>query len=97
MSKFLSLSIWDQYYKMMGEFNEDITLRIQVEWLKWRKALGVICHCKVPTKVNGKLYHTTCPTILYGIQGRGSRNENVKMDAQERIGSKMTVYEVILV
>ena len=26
---------------------------IQVKWLKWRKALRVICNCKVPTELEG--------------------------------------------
>ncbi|RDY00357.1 hypothetical protein CR513_16468, partial [Mucuna pruriens] len=41
---------------MPQEVNEDVTHMIQVVWLKWRNALGVICGYKVPTKLKGKFF-----------------------------------------
>ncbi|RDX71370.1 hypothetical protein CR513_49299, partial [Mucuna pruriens] len=67
--------------------NEDITHRIQMRLLKWRKTLEVICDHKVPTKLKDKFYCFVIRlTILYGNEcwtlkeqhkrkGRSSRNE----------------------
>lgn len=62
--KYLGSIIWDD-----GEINEDVTHRIQVRWLKWRKASRVICDHKVPTKLKGRFYRTLIhPAILYGSE-----------------------------
>nr|GEV36256.1 retrovirus-related Pol polyprotein LINE-1 [Tanacetum cinerariifolium] len=35
---------------------DDVTHRIQVGWLKWRAATGILCDKKVPLKLKGKFY-----------------------------------------
>ncbi|GKC85344.1 integrator complex subunit 11 [Tanacetum coccineum] len=35
---------------------DDVTHRIQVGWLKWRAARGILCDKKVPLKLKGKFY-----------------------------------------
>ena len=53
-----------------GKINEDVTHRIQVEWLKLRKASGVVCGHKMPTKLKGKFYRIIIrPNILYHSEG----------------------------
>jgi hypothetical protein len=52
-----------------GEIADDVTHRIQVGWLKWRSATGVLCDKRVPTKLKGKFYGTAIrPAILYGTE-----------------------------
>ncbi|KAL5188110.1 hypothetical protein HKD37_05G013655 [Glycine soja] len=41
-----------------GEMEGDVNHRIQVGWMKWRKASGVLCDAKVPIKLKGKFYRT---------------------------------------
>ncbi|KAL5141668.1 hypothetical protein HKD37_09G024973 [Glycine soja] len=41
-----------------GEIEGDVNHRIQAEWMKWRKASGVLCDAKVPIKLKGKFYLT---------------------------------------
>lgn len=72
-----------------GEINENVTHRIQAEWLKWRKTSMVVCDCKLPTKFKKKFYHI-CLTIPYGSECWAlkkhekkcgcNKNENVNMD-----------------
>lgn len=63
-----------------GEINEDVTYKIQAGWLKWRKALGVICDCKVATKLNGQFYHTAIhlAIILYMVVNFGLKRNSEK-------------------
>ncbi|KAI8542827.1 hypothetical protein RHMOL_Rhmol08G0169600 [Rhododendron molle] len=52
-----------------GEIADDVTHRIQVGWLKWRSATGVLCDKRVPTKLKGKFYRTAIrPALLYGTE-----------------------------
>jgi hypothetical protein len=52
-----------------GEIADDVTHRIQVGWLKWRSATGVLCDKRVPTKLKGKFYRTAIrPAMLYGTE-----------------------------
>ncbi|KAM7518030.1 hypothetical protein LguiB_016992 [Lonicera macranthoides] len=52
-----------------GEIEGDVNHRIQVGWLKWRKASGVLCDKKVPLKLKGKFYRTAVrPAMLYGTE-----------------------------
>lgn len=63
----LSLDTWDQSYKMMEKLMR--ILRIGYKWdgLNREKASGVICDCKVPTKLKGKFYRIAVRlAMLYG-------------------------------
>ncbi|KAI8543266.1 hypothetical protein RHMOL_Rhmol08G0203600 [Rhododendron molle] len=52
-----------------GEIADDVTHRIQVGWLKWRSATGVLCDKRVLTKLKGKFYGTAIrPAMLYGTE-----------------------------
>ncbi|GJT07060.1 hypothetical protein Tco_0841522 [Tanacetum coccineum] len=45
---------------------DDVTHRIQVGWLKWRAATGILCDKKVPLKLKGKFYRVAIrPAMLY--------------------------------
>ena len=54
-----------------GEIEADVSHRIQVGWLKWRRASGVLCDKKVPLKLKGKLCRTsqTGSVVWYGVLG----------------------------
>ncbi|RDX64746.1 hypothetical protein CR513_56666, partial [Mucuna pruriens] len=47
-----------------GKINEGGMHMIQVELLKWRKTLRVICVCKISTKFKEKFYCTTIRLIV---------------------------------
>ncbi|KAH0469003.1 hypothetical protein IEQ34_002235 [Dendrobium chrysotoxum] len=52
-----------------GEIDGDIINRIQVGWLKWRNASGLLCDIKVPVKLKGKFYKMVVrPAMLYGVE-----------------------------
>ncbi|KAH0454287.1 hypothetical protein IEQ34_016211 [Dendrobium chrysotoxum] len=52
-----------------GEIDGDIISRIQVGWLKWRNASGLLCDRKVPLKLEGKFYKMVVrPAMLYGAE-----------------------------
>jgi len=49
-----------------GDIQGDINHQIQVGWLKWRRALGVLFDVKIPLKLKEIFYRTTVrPTMLY--------------------------------
>ena len=57
----------DFIFSKDGEIVDDITHRIQVGWLKWRAASGVLCNRRVSPKLKGKFYKTIIrPGMLYG-------------------------------
>ena len=39
-----------------GEIDEDVTQRIQVGWLNWGSATGVLCDKKFPIRLKGKIH-----------------------------------------
>ena len=52
-----------------GEIDGDIISRIQVGWLKWRNASGLLCDRNVPLKLKGKFYKMVVrPAMLYGAE-----------------------------
>ncbi|KAL6574232.1 hypothetical protein OROHE_001136 [Orobanche hederae] len=52
-----------------GEFEDDVTHRIKVRWLRWRAATEVLCDKKVPLKLKGKFYRSAItPAMLYGSE-----------------------------
>lgn len=52
-----------------GEIEEDVNLRIQVGWMKWRKASWVICDRRVTLKLKRKFYCTAIgPALWYGTE-----------------------------
>ncbi|KAH0455515.1 hypothetical protein IEQ34_015547 [Dendrobium chrysotoxum] len=52
-----------------GEIEGDDISRIQVGWLKWRNASGLLCDRKVPLKLKGKFYKMVVrPAMLYGAK-----------------------------
>ncbi|GKE90130.1 hypothetical protein Tco_1567605, partial [Tanacetum coccineum] len=52
-----------------GRIEDDVTHRIQVGWLKWRAATGIMCDKKVPLKLKGKFYRVEIrPAMLYGSE-----------------------------
>ncbi|KAI0494972.1 hypothetical protein KFK09_025118 [Dendrobium nobile] len=52
-----------------GVEDEDIISRIQVGWLKWRNASGLLCDRNVPLKLKGKFYKMVVrPAMLYGAE-----------------------------
>jgi hypothetical protein len=60
-----------------GEIEAYLDPRIQVGWLKWRSASGVLCDAKVPFKLKGKFYRTTVrPAILYGTERWAVKNQH---------------------
>ena len=43
--------------------------RIQVGWVKWRAATGVLCDRRFPLRLKGKFYRTAIrPAMLYGSE-----------------------------
>ena len=43
-----------------GGCEEDVSHRIQVGWMKWKLASGVLCDRKIPMKLKGKFYDLRC-------------------------------------
>ncbi|GKA31398.1 ataxia telangiectasia mutated family protein [Tanacetum coccineum] len=52
-----------------GRIEDDVTHRIQVGWLKWRAATGILRDKNVPIKLKGKFYRVAIrPAMLYGSE-----------------------------
>ncbi|MDE1716381.1 hypothetical protein PWG14_28335, partial [Chromobacterium amazonense] len=52
-----------------GEIDGDVISRIQVGWLKWRNASGLLCDRKVSLKLKGKFYKMVVrPAMTYGAE-----------------------------
>jgi hypothetical protein len=47
-------------------FGMDVKHRIKCGWMKWRKALGVLCDKRIPMRLKGKFYWSI-PTMLFGL------------------------------
>nr|GEX04722.1 hypothetical protein [Tanacetum cinerariifolium] len=63
---------------------DDVTYRIQVGWLKWRAATGILCDNKVPLKLKGKFYRLAIrPTMLYGSEWPLTKVQANRMEVAE--------------
>ena len=52
-----------------GEINSDVNHKIQVDWLKWRSAIEILCNRNILLWLKGKFYQTAIsPTLLYGTE-----------------------------
>jgi len=52
-----------------GEIGDDVTHRIKVGWLKWRRASGILCNKRILVHLKGKFYRTIIrPAMLYGTE-----------------------------
>ncbi|KAM1252567.1 hypothetical protein ACFX13_041395 [Malus domestica] len=61
-----------------GEFDGDLTHRIQAGWMKWKSASGVLCDRRRPLKLKGKFYRTAIrPAMLYGIECWAVKHQHV--------------------
>lgn len=69
-----------------GELGDDVTHRIQVGWLKWKSASGILCDRRIPAKLKGKFYRTAIrPAMLYGTECWAIKKQHI---------SKMSVAEM---
>ncbi|KAH0454565.1 hypothetical protein IEQ34_016489 [Dendrobium chrysotoxum] len=67
-----------------GEIYGDIISRIQVGWLNWRNASGLLCDRKVPLKFKGKFYKMVRPAMLYGTECWPLKEKhNIKLSVAE--------------
>ncbi|KAM1221218.1 hypothetical protein TB2_008820 [Malus domestica] len=61
-----------------GEFDGDLTHRIQAGWMKWKSASGVLCDRHRPLKLKEKFYRTAIrPAMLYGIECWAVKHQHV--------------------
>ena len=52
-----------------GELNGDLNHRIQVGWMKWKSASGMLCDRSMRLKLKGKFYRTEIrPAMHYGME-----------------------------
>lgn len=59
------------------EIKRDNSHQIQVGWLKWKRASGVLCDTKVPFKLKEFFYHTAVRSmVLYGMECRVVKNQH---------------------
>ncbi|KAH0462146.1 hypothetical protein IEQ34_009721 [Dendrobium chrysotoxum] len=62
MSKYFTIG---RIHMSDGEIDGDIISRIQIGWLKWRNASGLLCDRKVRLKLNGKFYKMVVRPAIY--------------------------------
>lgn len=61
-----------------GEITKDVTHRIQVGWLTWRGASGVLCNRRIPTKLKGKFCRTAVRLVMfYGSECWATKKQHV--------------------
>jgi hypothetical protein len=62
-----------------GDIDEDVSLKIKADWLKWRQASSILCDPKIPLKLKGKFYRTTIqPAMLYGAECWPTKRRHVQ-------------------
>ena len=62
-----------------GDIDKDVSHRIKVGWMKWRKASGILCGKRVSQKIKGKLYRTAIrPAMLYGAECWPMKRQHVQ-------------------
>ncbi|CAN6710825.1 unnamed protein product [Malus baccata var. baccata] len=61
-----------------GEFDGNLTHRIQAGWMKWKSASGVLYNRRRPLKLKGKFYRTVIrPAMLYGTECWAVKHQHV--------------------
>jgi hypothetical protein len=67
------------------EIDEDVSHRIRAEWVKWRRAYGILCDKKVPNKLKCKFYRTVIrPAMMYGAECWTTKRQHIqKMSVAE--------------
>ncbi|KAI0489142.1 hypothetical protein KFK09_028984 [Dendrobium nobile] len=68
-----------------GEIDGDAISRIQVGWMKWRNASGLLCDRKVPLKLKEIFYKMVVrPAMLYGAECRPLKvKHNIKLSVAD--------------
>ena len=62
--KYLKLTVQES-----GDCEREVKKRLQTGWNEWRKASGVICHPRLPTRVKGKVYSIVVrPARVFGLE-----------------------------
>ncbi|KAK6755839.1 hypothetical protein RB195_014306 [Necator americanus] len=53
----------------IGDIDQKVRPRVNVAWMKWKMATGVLCDKKVPVRLKSKIYRTVVrPVALYGCE-----------------------------
>ena len=64
---------------MEGSCERRVKKRVQAGWNGWRKASGVICDKRLPTRVKGKVYSSVVrPAMVYGLETVAVTKKQVK-------------------
>ena len=62
-----------------GELDGDLNHKIQVGWMKWKSASGVLCDRRMPLKLKEIFYRTAIrPTMLYDTKCWVVKHQHVK-------------------
>ena len=52
-----------------GDFNAEMTHRIQTGWQHWKRVSGILCDRRISLRVKGKVYKTVVrPAMMYGAE-----------------------------
>ena len=74
----------DSIIQNYNNINGDMNYKIQVRWMKWRRALGILCDRTISLHLKGKFYKTTVrPTLLYGTKCCAIKQQEQKMIVAE--------------
>ena len=62
-----------------GSCERKVKKRVQAGWNGWRKASGVICDKRLPTRVKGKVYSSVVrPAMVYGLETMAVTKKQMK-------------------
>jgi hypothetical protein len=51
------------------DIDEDVSHKIEAEWMKWHQASSILCDKRAQQKLKGKFYSTTIRNyMLYGVE-----------------------------
>ena len=68
-----------------GDYDAEMTRRIQSEWQNWKRVSGILCDRRISLKVKGKVYKTDVrPEMMYGAETCSVKKaQEKKMDVAE--------------